>query len=473
MKNSTRFQRVMTAVFAAALFTAVSCNKDAAAPGEGKVAHVDDSHTGHDHGAEGEHAEEITLSPEELKRAGVRTAKVGSGRVTQAIRLPARVAVNEDTIVHVNPPIGGIVLTVHKKVGEKVSKGDILAELNSVELGKMASDLLKAKADFDADRVALDNETKLFDERLLAQERLSNSAIAMAQQIYDREKDLVDKGLTLVRPLLDAEKELKTAGFLKESALTTLKAERATRLLVLSTALKSAEIDLEGARDRLRAVGLSAAAVSALAHNSDDSLGHIVLSVPRDGIVVERHLTIGEFVDTQTTLAVIQDLTKLWIFVSVNEKEIAKVNIGQRALIRVDAFPKTAIEGKVSFIDFRVDEATRSADARIEVDNVRLEGWNEDLPLRPGMFGIADLIVADRELPVVVPEAALVTQEGTTGVFVRDQDGGFVLRPVEVGITGAENVEITHGLKAGEDIAVAGTFVLKSLLNKEKMEHDH
>lgn len=468
----------------------VSCKKEVAPKPAEHAGHdhaaesgEQGGHEGHDHGADAaaktgndeghEDEKEVRLSVEELKRAGVTTARVGPGTVLRTLRRPARVAVDENAVVHVNPRIGGIVKEIHRKLGERVLPGDDIVELLSPDLGRLVSDTLKSRFEVEAAMASVEGESKLFEERASTLDRLSDGAIAVAQQIYDREKELFEKGISLVRPLLDAERELKTAVFEKERARLQLKGERATRLLALATALKQAEIDLVGNRGRLTAVGLSDAEVAELLSKPDGALGRYCLRAPRGGVVAERHITPGEYVGTETTLAVIQDMSKLWILVSVNEKDIAAVTKGQRALVRIDALPKASIQGNVTFIELRIDEATRSADVRIEVANDRIEGWSEEFPLRPGMFGTVELVTAERNAALVVPEDALVNSDGVVGVFVKDADGGFVFRNVTVGLTGAGTSEIADGLSAGDEIAVTGTFTLKSMLNKASMAHDH
>jgi membrane fusion protein, heavy metal efflux system len=97
---------------------------------------------------------------------------------------------------------------------------------------------------------------------------------------------------------------------------------------------------------------------------------------------------------------------------------------------------------------------------------------NPDLAWRPGTFVSAEVQIAEDVVTARVPKQALQTVEGKRVVFVRTEEG-FEKREVETGKSDDEAVEITAGLKAGEEIAVANTFLLKAELGRNEAEHDH
>jgi len=97
---------------------------------------------------------------------------------------------------------------------------------------------------------------------------------------------------------------------------------------------------------------------------------------------------------------------------------------------------------------------------------------NQDMAWRPGTYVTAEVETETDRVPVRVTKAALQTVEGKRVVFVRT-DEGFEKREVELGRADDDAYEVVSGLRAGEDIAVANTFLLKAELGKSEAGHDH
>jgi Cu(I)/Ag(I) efflux system membrane fusion protein len=203
--------------------------------------------------------------------------------------------------------------------------------------------------------------------------------------------------------------------------------------------------------------------------------GHMVLRAPRDGVVLERHVTLNEHVGTEDVLFVIHDLSTVWVLASVYEKDLAQLRPGQKAYVRLDALPGTQFVGEVSIIDYRVSPATRSASVRIELANEPVEGWPIEFPLRPGMFGDVEIVVDSRTGRVVLPEQAIVHEGEDSFVFVQEpgEPGTFRRQPVQVRPGSRDLVEIVEGVEPGQAVVVGGTFTLKSLARGEELGEGH
>ncbi|HBP18361.1 MAG TPA: hypothetical protein DEA08_11295, partial [Planctomycetes bacterium] len=172
---------------------------------------------------------------------------------------------------------------------------------------------------------------------------------------------------------------------------------------------------------RLRILGLTSADLGALEADEEHGHGRYPLRAPRGGVIVARDVTENEFVDTSNKLFLIQDLSRVWVIASVYECDLTRVTRGQRVAVRLQAFPGVTLTGEVTFVDYRVDPTSRACKVRIELPNARIPGWEEDFPLRPGLFGTAELRVGERQAAVVVPERAIVHEGERTYVFVEDQ----------------------------------------------------
>lgn len=196
---------------------------------------------------------------------------------------------------------------------------------------------------------------------------------------------------------------------------------------------------------------------------SSESLAPYQLTTLIDGIIIEKHLTRGEAVDRETPCFVIADLSTVWVDLAVYQKDMARVRLGQSVRVRAaDGGPEG--EGSISYLTPALDEATRTATARVELPN--LEGqW------RPGMFVTARAL-AEHEARLVVPTGALQTLKGRDVVFVADEHG-VEPRPVTLGHRGETVVEVLSGLEPGARVASANTFLLKAELGKGEAEHEH
>jgi Cu(I)/Ag(I) efflux system membrane fusion protein len=204
---------------------------------------------------------------------------------------------------------------------------------------------------------------------------------------------------------------------------------------------------------RLRLWGLSDADLSRL-RSEGHTAGRLTLRSPASGVVLEKNVVVGTRVMPGQVLYRIGNLGKVWVQAQFFESEAPFVAIGQQAAISVPALPGEKMDGRVSFLAPRVDEKTRTLQARIELPNPKRL-------LLPGMF--AD-VRAERSLGKVlsVPTAALLMSGEHRYAFVERPGSRLEPVAVEVGPTGGEFTQVRSGLSAGEQVVVGPTFLLGS-----------
>lgn len=196
---------------------------------------------------------------------------------------------------------------------------------------------------------------------------------------------------------------------------------------------------------------------------SSDSLAPYSLKTLIDGVILAKHLTRGEAVDREKQAFIVADLSSVWVDLAVYQKDLGRIAIGQRVRIHsVNEGPDA--EGEISYLTPSVDQVTRTATARVVLDN-------PERKFLPGMFVTAHTLDAD-EAALAVPRDAIQTFEGRPCVFV-ETPAGFVPRIVTLGREGESRVEVFAGLAQGERIAVKNTFLLKAELAKAEAEHEH
>lgn len=257
--------------------------------------------------------------------------------------------------------------------------------------------------------------------------------------------------------LLAAQRRLELARttYAREKKLWEEKISAEQDYLIARNALQEAEISVQNARQKLIAIGADA---------GSGALNRFELRAPFDGIIVEKHLALGEAVAADANIFTISDLSSVWAEFVVSAKDLGNVRVGERASIRSTSFEGKA-EGTVSYVGALLGEQTRTAKARVTLTNPNMS-W------RPGLFVTVSVLGADVQVPVAVAAEAVQQVEGRSAVFVETPDG-FQVRPVQTGRGNGKIVEITEGLPAGTRYVSANSFVLKAELGKSSAEHSH
>jgi cobalt-zinc-cadmium efflux system membrane fusion protein len=250
--------------------------------------------------------------------------------------------------------------------------------------------------------------------------REAEAQLTLAQQTVDRETGLHAKGISSTAELQQAQAERQRA-----SAATS------------------------AAREQLARYG------------ADGAQGEVVLVAPFDATVVARHITPGQQVDATTDCLDLADTNATLIEFSVPTADSARVALGQTVQTQVDDLAGITLEATVNWIAPTVDAATRTV-------RVRASAPNPGGVLREGMLARAAL-AAQGDAGLQVPVAALQQVDGLPFVFVQHAPDLFEARRVETAARSGEQVGIQAGLEAGERIAVARAFVVKSEFMRARM----
>ncbi len=216
--------------------------------------------------------------------------------------------------------------------------------------------------------------------------------------------------------------------------------------------------ELEQARSDRTAL---AAALSALGANSG-SAGSYQLVAPIAGTVTERRATIGKLVEPNEILFEIVDTSSLWAEVDVPEEELGRVAVGQEMTLILDSLPDRRFEARIDYLAPAIDPHTRTARARAAIPNA-------DGALRAHMFGQAKIAVSPAASVVSVPKSAVQKVKDVRLVFVRLAEDLFEARRVTLGRELGAFVEVTRGLKDGEEVVTTGAFLLKTETLKDSI----
>jgi cobalt-zinc-cadmium efflux system membrane fusion protein len=250
----------------------------------------------------------VRLKPEILQSRAVVVETAKKMALGGRIAATGKVESNADRTAHVSPRIPGKIVWVGASLGDSVVAGQVLARLDSVELGEALSGYYKAR-----------------------------SRVGLAKANMERIRTLVEKKIAARKEILQAETEYQTA-----------------------------MSELHAGEDRLRLYGLSP---SEYEERKEEKRILLPVHSPIAGVVTEKHTTVGELADPSKNLFTVADLSSVWVLVDINEKDLPKIEKGRQAAVKVGAFPERVFRGRVTYIADLVDEATRTVKARVEVAN--------------------------------------------------------------------------------------------------------
>jgi membrane fusion protein, heavy metal efflux system len=190
-------------------------------------------------------------------------------------------------------------------------------------------------------------------------------------------------------------------------------------------------------------------------HNENDEL--IPIAAPASGYVLEKNVTLGVTIQPSTDAFVIGDLSRLWMLASVRADQLARLYVGQPAVISVPDLPAASSSGRVANLGQRFDPTTRQMQIRIEFTNT---GGR----LRPEMLARAELQVGGEKAALLIPEDAVQQVNGQDSVFVRSTPDHFIMRPIQAGDSTRGMVRVLSGIGPGDQVVTQGSFLVKSQL---------
>lgn len=174
---------------------------------------------------------------------------------------------------------------------------------------------------------------------------------------------------------------------------------------------------------------------------------------PMDGLIAERFVDEGAIVSPSTPIVRLVNLSTMVTRANVPEREVSKLRVGNKAIVRVDAFGGEVFEGKVTRVSPVLDAATRSALVEVEIRN-------RGTGLKAEMFARVTLDLANFRQAVLIPREALVYRGQQPGVYVLGMDNKPMFRDIEPGIVQGDDVEVLANLSPGTRIVTKGASML-------------
>ncbi|HEY7665804.1 MAG TPA: efflux RND transporter periplasmic adaptor subunit [Xanthobacteraceae bacterium] len=341
-----------------------------------------------------------TLTVEPVQQKVFRSEHVTEGKI----------AVDEDRATPIFSPYAGRVMKLFVKPGDIVKVGQ---PLFTVE----ATDMVQAQNDFISAATALNK---------------ARSALNLAQ-INEKRQSLLYEGKAV--PL----KEVQNAKAVLDAA---------------ENDVRSAEVALEAARNRLRILGKTDREIAEFQEKGTIDPATPIYA-PIGGTVVQRKVGPGQYVggNTSDPVFVIGDLATVWLLAYVRETDAPLVHVGQPLYFTVLAYPDRPFPAKISYVAAALDPTSRRLLVRASVDNA--EGL-----LKPEMFASVKILTGESADAVAVPRDAVIYEGEAARVWLVRDDKGIELRRIKVGLTNGNMVEVLAGLARNDRVITKGSLFI-------------
>ena len=376
------------------------------------------------------HQRRIQFASEEaFQKAGIGVAPVGRETVIESVPVTGEITYDSQRIAHLAPRTTGTAWRVLKRVGDRVEAGEVLALIDSADVGKAKAEYLQAVVQLELRRTN--------------HERLESSGAP-------------DRSV----------REAKAA--VREARLRVVTARQALVNLGLPMPPEDPQgISDEQLAEQVHFLGIPAELVQGLDRRTASS-NLLPLKAPLAGIVITGDVVAGEVVDPGHALFEVVDPSRLWLNAEVRLEDAGRLRANESPLrFRPDG-SRTELGGTVTWVSTQADPKTRTVKVRAALPN-------PDGILRAHTFGSGRIILREEPQAITVPNEAVHTDGDAYFVFVRDKDflkkdslQVFHVRSVRLGAKGETSTEIIAGVLPGEVVATKGSEAMRGELLRDR-----
>ncbi len=327
-------------------------------------------------------------------------------------RTEGKIAIDQDRTTRIFAPYAGRITKLLAAPGDKVEKSQLVFVVE-------AADSVEAQKDFITALTARNKAT---------------SQVALAQIVEQRMATLAKDKAAPLREWQEA-----------QTGLTAAKND-----------LRSAEVALQAARNRLRLVGKTNAEIDAFENTGLLTPDAPVYS-PLAGTILQRKVGPGQYVNAGANdgdpAFLIGDTSKVWLAAYVRESDAAKVRLGQRLTFKALTYPDRSFEARIDYVAPAIDPDTRRLLVRATFDN-------PDGLLKPEMFANVTIVADEGQPTPTVPRNAVIYEDSTARVWVVHDDRSVELRRIRMGLVSDRLIQVLEGLRPGERIVTRGSLFI-------------
>ncbi len=356
----------------------------------------------------------IAVSPEAITNAGIKSQPIKEMSYESDIKTTGELKADENNVFHINSMVAGRITVDKVNLGDFIRQGQTLAIVQNKEVTKLIGDYIHQKHS---------NEIQADQLR---------SRLELANKNLDRLNKLSEEGIAPLKDVLTAKNQVD-------------------QLTIELRGIKEHNVHLNSETDAM----LSTYGKHLTNYDNHKIESESPLTAPRAGVVIKKSITLGDVVNTSEPLYVVADLSDIWLDVTIYDKDLAQVKIGQKVTFISDSLGGRKFDGKISYIQPLAGDASRTFLARAVLPN-------RQLALKPGMFGTAIIHTQRKEyLPYVADNSV---QRYGKDIFVFEDLGAgkYAKRPIELGERLLDGYLVKSGIKSGALIVNSGSLTLKA-----------
>ncbi|NMM62594.1 efflux RND transporter periplasmic adaptor subunit [Clostridium sp. P21] len=366
----------------------------------------------------------------------VKVEKVAVGSISTELEYASKLNPTEE--VTVLPKAGGKVASVNVDIGDKVTAGQVLFTLDAAQLQAQLQSQQAALAASNAN-LAKTSDSGLQQQITAAEQSLQKSQIAYndAQNNYDKMQKLYASGAI-------AKQDVDNAKVKYDNCSADLKAAQDNLNLIVQ---KSGPQSTQAAAAQ---VAQSQAGVNAAQIQLNDAS----ITSPINGVVSAKDVKVGQIAGGQSGSVTIIDSSSFTAEISVPDKVIGKIQIGQSVQVSVSALENKKVTGVIDKISPNSSSKDNSYTVKVKISNSTGE-------LKAGMFAKVSLPSEKKDNILTVPNEALKIENNVNYLYLAD-NGKVKKLSVDVGISDEKVTEVTGNIKAGADVIVEGQNLLSN-----------
>ncbi len=342
---------------------------------------------------------EVWLSSQQVDQAHLKLAPAAVRPLARELVTGGKMAFDDLLVSHVFSPVTGRVSQIYAHLGEKVTKGQPLALVDSPDLGSAYSDLLKAQADLVAAQHDIQRQRDL-----LAAHAASQSQVEQSEDSYRKAEAEMERARLKVKLLHASQSDIVSQQYLLRSPIE----------------------------------------------------GEVIARNMNPGIEIQGMLSGASIANELFTIG---DLSRVWMLADIYERDLGAVHPGAKVAITTVAYPGETFQGSVDYVSDVLDPQTRTAHLRCTIENPDRKLKPEMYVTASVALGQRDALAVPRDAVLQMGDRSIVfVQVGTTETGLRR----FAPRPVTTGIEQQDWIEILHGLQAGDSVVTEGAILLSS-----------
>lgn len=356
----------------------------------------------------------IAVSPEAINNATIKSQPIKEMSYESDIKTTGELKADENNVFHINSMVAGRITVDKVNLGDFIHQGQTLAVVQNKEVTKLIGDYIHEK-----------HSNEIQADQL-------KSRLELANKNLDRLNKLSEEGIAPLKDVLAAKNQVD-------------------QISIELRGIKEHDVHLNSETDAM----LSTYGKHLSNYDNHKIESDSPLTAPRAGVVIKKTITLGDVVNTADPLYVVADLSDIWLDITIYDKDLAQVKIGQTVPFISDSLAGRKFDGKISYIQPLAGDASRTFLARAVLPN-------KQMALKPGMFGTAIIHTQRKELLPYVADNAVQRYGKDVFVFEDLGNGKYAKRSIELGERLLDGYLIKSGIRSGALVVNSGSLTLKA-----------